>query len=224
MKLKKKDFVKVEYTGKIKSNNQIFDLTDDKLAKKEGIFNPQAKYGPVTICIGEGNLLKGLDNELVGKEIGKDYSIELNFESAFGPKNPKLIKIFSVKQFKKHNLNPYPGLKINMDGAVGLVRSINSGRIVVDFNHPLSGKDIIYDIKLVEKITDKKEQLKCAVSFNLFMDEKDYETKIDKKVLEIISDKEIPDILKTHFENKIKELFSDIEAIKFSSAKKEDKK
>jgi FKBP-type peptidyl-prolyl cis-trans isomerase SlyD len=224
MKVKKKDFVKAEYTGKIKSNNQIFDLTDEKLAKKEEIFNPKAKYGPVTICIGEGNLLKGLDNELEGKEIGKKYTIELNSESAFGPKNPKLIKVFSAKQFKKHNLNPVPGLKINMDGAIGLIRSVNSGRIIVDFNHPLSGKDIIYDIEMIEKITDKEEQVKCAVSFNLFMSENDYELKIDQKVLEIISDKEIPDVLKTHFENKIKELFSDIEAVKFSSAKKEDKK
>ncbi|MBT4334264.1 hypothetical protein HOD61_00395 [archaeon] len=224
MKLKNQDFVKIEYVGRIKSNNQIFDLTDEKLAKKEDIYNPKAKYGEMIICIGEGNILGGIDAKLVDKEIGKDYTIELNQNEAFGPKNPKLIKIFSMKQFKKHNINPYPGARLNIDGIVGAVRSVNSGRVFMDFNHPLSGKEIIYEIKIGDKVTKIEDQLDSVISFNLFMSKKDYSFKIEEDILKFSSEHEIPESLTKNFENKITKLFKGIKKVEFEKKKADSKK
>ena len=58
------------------------------------------KYGPIIVCLGEGQLLKGLEKELEGKEIGKEYTIELTPENALGKKDAKLIRLIPVSVFK----------------------------------------------------------------------------------------------------------------------------
>ena len=63
VKVKKGDFVELEYTGKIKLMNKVFDTSDQKIAKTNDIYNEKMKYGPITICIGEKNVLQGLDSE-----------------------------------------------------------------------------------------------------------------------------------------------------------------
>jgi len=91
-KVSKKDFIEVEYTGKIKDGNIIFDTTDEKVAKENNL-EANSDYGPVVICIGEQQLLKGLDKNLEGKDIGKEYDIDIDPEDGFGKKNAKLIQL-----------------------------------------------------------------------------------------------------------------------------------
>ena len=91
--IKKHDFVEVEYTGRLKEDDLLFDTTDVSKAKEAGLYDEKMEYGPVVVCIGEGQLLKGLEEELEGKETGKDYKIELGPEKAFGKKDAKLIRM-----------------------------------------------------------------------------------------------------------------------------------
>ncbi len=58
---------------------------------------------------------------------------------------------------------PHPLLQVNIDGAVGTVRSVNSGRVVVDFNHPLSGKDVKYTVKVLKKVDDAAAQVSALI-------------------------------------------------------------
>ena len=62
--IKKGDFVEVEYTGKTKTDKIVFDTTDEKTAKKSDIHSERMEYGPVVVCIGENQILGGLDEEL----------------------------------------------------------------------------------------------------------------------------------------------------------------
>ena len=181
VKVEKGDFIQVDFVGRLKENNKIFDLTDEELAKQDNIHNPRANYGPLVICIGHGQLLKGLEEELIGKEIGKEYKIELKAEKAFGNKNAKLIKVVPSTKFRKEKLNPFPGLHVNVDGLLATVKSVSSGRVILDFNHPLAGKDVVYEVKLIKKITSLDEQVKSIVQLVLGI--KDFEVEIkDKKV------------------------------------------
>jgi peptidylprolyl isomerase len=59
------------------------------------------------------------------------------------------------------------GLQVNIDGAIGVVRTVSGGRTVVDFNHPLAGKDISYKVNVIRKITDDKEKIKSLVGLAL---------------------------------------------------------
>lgn len=218
MPIKEKDFVEVEYTGKIKEDSIIFDTTDGKTAKDNNIHNPNVNYGPIVVCIGEGHLLKGLEDNLVGKEPGK-FHFELKPEDAFGKKNAKLLKLVPTSVFRKQGIMPQPGLQVNIDGILGTVRTATGGRCIVDFNHPLSGKEIVYDIKVNKIITDAKEKVAAMVNlqFNLKKDDflveetegsvnvkfnkkinlnKEIEKKLSEKIIELAA------VTKVEFTNK----------------------
>jgi len=214
--VKKGDFVEVEYIGKIKLGDKIFDTSDEEIAKTNNIYNPKIKYGPVVVCIGENNVLKGLDNSLEGKEIGKDYEIPLSPIDAFGPKNPKLMKTVSRSLFKKQNMNPYPGLQINAEGTIGTVRSVNGGRIILDFNHSLARRELIYTFKILKKVDDVNEKVDSLMNFSLAMFGKDnFKTKVEENILKITSKMELPKPIKEIFDEKVKELIPEVKKIEF---------
>ena len=157
--IKKGDFVELEYTGALKEDGAIFDTTSEKKAKETGIYRKKKEFGPVIICVGEGEILKGLEEQLIGKEAGKEYTIELSPKNGFGKKDAKLIKMIPSNAFIKQNIDPQPGLQVNIDGVLGIIRRTGSGRCLVDFNHPLSGKDVVYKVKINRIVTDDKEKI-----------------------------------------------------------------
>ena len=170
MALKKGDFIEVEYTGKTKEEGFIFDTTDEAVAKKNNIFNEQYTYGPVIICLGENQVLKGIDMQLEGKEPGS-HTVTISPEDGFGKKNAKLLRMIPLPAFKKQNIVPHPGLQINMDGVVGTVRTVTGGRTIVDFNHPLASKELEYEVKVNRIITDDKEKIQSYLK--IVMNQKD---------------------------------------------------
>ena len=162
--IKKGTFIEINYTGLIKENNKVFDTSYEEIAKKENIFNKNLTYNSIIICIGEHQILPGLDEELENKELG-NYEFEIPPEKAFGKKNPKLMQLVSTANFRKQNIIPYPGLQVNIDGILGIIRTVTPGRAIIDFNHPLSGKNLIYKIEIKRIVTDVKEQLDSLISF-----------------------------------------------------------
>jgi len=201
-KIKKGDFVELDYIGRIKGSNQIFDLTDESIAKKNGLYNSNMKYGPRIACIGEGDLIKGLDNYLIDKETGKNYNIEISKKEAFGDRDNKMMRVVSSSIFLKERINPFPGLQVNIDGMLGTIRSISGGRVIIDFNHPLAGKDLVYEVNINKIIEENILKIKSILLNGIGLDEKDYnieekEGKIDIK-------------LKKDMDNKVKEKIKEV--------------
>ena len=158
--IKKGDFIELDYTGAVADDKRVFDTTRTEEAKRAGL-NPKAQYKPVIICVGEGHLLPGLDEFLTGKELGR-YTCTLTAERAFGKKEPKLLKLIPAKKFTEAKLEPFPGLEVNIDGHYGVVRTVSGGRVTVDFNHPLAGRDVVYTLeakRFVEKPEERVEAL-----------------------------------------------------------------
>ena len=209
MVLKKGDFIEIEFIGKIKESGVIFDVTNEHDAKKYNLYNPNIKYSPLIICIGENNIVKGLDEFLIDKEI-EDYTVDLPIEKAFGPKDPKLMKIVPNNLFKKQKINPFPGLQINFDGIIGTIITAGSGRVIVDFNHPLAGKELIYEIKIKRLITDTKEKLTSILKP---LSNKDIEIKLENNIASI--NLKINEQIQQPLINKIKSLIPEIKDIKF---------
>ena len=130
---------------------------------RAGLQVEDSSFGPIGVCIGESRILKALENVLKDKGVG-EYSIKLSPEEGFGKRDTKLIRFIPPKYFKEKKLNPYPGLSITVDDDYGVVRSVSGGRILVDFNHPWSGKDLFYEVKVHEKIEDSLEKAKALFS------------------------------------------------------------
>lgn len=162
MPIKKHDFVELEYTGRLKEGNDVFDTTDQKVAEGAKIFAKGAEYKPVVVCIGEHHVLPGIDEFLIGKEAGK-YTVDVPVEKAFGKKDPSALKMIPTDKFEEQGIKPVPGLRLNIDGYVGIIKTVSGGRTVVDFNHPLAGRDVVYEIKVNKVITDKKTQVESVL-------------------------------------------------------------
>jgi len=158
-KIQKNDFIEIEFTGK-DPDNQIFDTTNPEEAKQIGIQNPE-QIKPMIISVGNQMLLKGLDEELEGKELDKKYSVHLEPEQAFGKRNPQLIKTYPLSAFKKREINPYPGLVLQLDNNIAKVISVSGGRVMIDFNNPLAGKEVDYTFNTVNE--DKKTKSKKVI-------------------------------------------------------------
>lgn len=174
-KTKKKDFVEVEFIGK--ANDQIFDTTDKKEAKKIGI---DADVKPLIVCIGQKMVVDGFDKELEGKELGKKYAISLQPEQAFGKRNRELIKTIPMSVFRKQEINPVAGLMLNLDGMVAKILSVSGGRVITDFNNPLAGKDIEYEFTIKRKVEKEDEKINSLQDF-FFKKRFEFEVK-DKKI------------------------------------------
>ncbi len=214
-KLKKHDFVQLDYTGRFEDGS-VFDTTDEKTAKDAGIDRENATFGPVTICLGGNHMLPAIEEHLIGKE-PKKYDIKLKAEDAFGKKSAKLLTLIPMRVFRKEDIKPFPGLEVNIDDRYGVVRSVSGGRVIVDFNHPLSGHDVQYKIKVKKLIEDPIEKAKTVFKNELNMP--DIKLELDKKTLLI--DEKIPEQVIQPIKKRILELIPDITDV---ALKKEDKK
>ena len=176
--IKNHDFIEVEYTGRIKEDNSVFDTTSADVAKENDLYNEKSSYGPIVVCVGENHLLNGLDKKIEGKESGKEYDFELSPEEAFGKKDAKLIQLIPTNKFKQQNIHPMPGLQVNIDGLLGLIKTVSGGRTMVDFNHPLSGKDVLYKIKISRIVADDKEKLLAMLKLSFGDEDKDFKVEL----------------------------------------------
>lgn len=217
MKIKNGDFILLDYTGRIKDTKQVFDTTSEQVAKDSNVHQKNAKYKPAIVCVGEGDVLKGLDEDLVGKEVGKSYSIEITPEKGFGKKDAKLMKIVNTNMFLKNNINPVPGLQVNIDNLIGTIKTVTGGRTIVDFNHPLAGRSLVYEFNIVKVVIDDEEKIKGMLSSYLAIDSPNI--KVENNVLMINS--EVPEMFHKQLEEKIRKLIPSIKKVEYK--KKEEK-
>lgn len=182
--IKEKDFIEIEFTGKIKDGD-VFDSTKkEELEKLHAGHDHLAEAKPFIFCLGQGMFLKALDDFLIGKETGKDHEIELEPEQAFGKRNPSLVQRIPISIFKEQKVNPVPGVVFNFDGRIGKILTVSGGRVMVDFNHSLAGKTLVYKIKILRKVTNLDEKIKALNEF-FFRKEFKFEVKDKKLIIEV---------------------------------------
>ena len=160
MPLKERDFVLVEYTVRVKDTSEVIETTSEEVAKSSGIYREGDVYGPKLMIIGEGRYVRGFEEAVASSEVGEEKTVEVEPSKAYGDRDPNKVKILSLRELAKLNIVPEPGKAIEIGGAVGIVKSISGGRVVVDFNHPLSGKTLVFTYKIVKRLEDPVEKIK----------------------------------------------------------------
>ena len=175
MSLQKGDFIKVNYTGKFKDGN-IFDTTIESISKENNIYNENGVYGGDIVIIGAKNTIDGLDEDFIGKDVGYETEIELTPEKAFGLPDPKLITSISISKIKNGNIKV--GSIVEQNGKQGIITRIIGRRATIDFNNPLTGKNVIYTYKIEEKIDDLKYKINGL--FKLYTGIKDTKIEINE--------------------------------------------
>ncbi len=191
MKIKKGDYIKVRFIGRFKDSEQVFDVNDAELAKKVNLYDPKRTYKPAIVKVGERDVIQGLDDSFEGKELRKTYKIEISPEKGFGKKDAKLIQLIPASKFKQHDIRPVPGLQINVDNQLGIVKTVSGGRILVDFNHPLSGRKLVYEVTIIKIVKELKEQVQGYLESYLQMPEIKLEIRNDTLKLKLGLPKEL---------------------------------
>lgn len=210
--MKEGDFLKVEYIGRVADTNEIFDLTDEETAKKEGIHNPNQKYGPVLVILGAGMIIPGVEEKLKGMKPGQEKEFEVQPEHAFGKRDVKRIKIVSISNFIKQKINPVPGVFVEINGRQAKIQSVSGGRVRVDFNHPLAGKRLKYRIKAVNVIEKPLERIRSILDYYRLP----AEVKLEEGKLNIKTKENVQEIVRKLLTDIITKWVKEVKKIEFS--------
>ena len=130
--------VKLHFTLRLASGEQIDSTTGS---------------GPAELRIGDGNLLPGFERCLIGLKSGDADDFELEAEQAFGKVNPNNINFIHRDKFPG-DMQLEPGLMVSFAAVggelPGIVESIHGDQIRVDFNHPLAGRKIVFEVSVID--------------------------------------------------------------------------
>jgi peptidylprolyl isomerase len=163
MSLQKTDFILIEYVAKVKETGEIFDTTIEETSKKEHLYKEGDIIEPKLVVIGENWVLKPLDESLTTMEIGKPTVVEITPEKAFGQRDPEKVKRVPLKQLLARDITPSVGLRIEYGGKNATVRAIGAGRVLLDYNPPLAGKTLVYEVTIKRKLDTIEEKITALI-------------------------------------------------------------
>ena len=150
MPIGKGDLVYIDYVGKVKESGDIFDTTIEEEARKAGIYREDQVYEPVLVAVNSGWMVKGLEEALIGKEVGQEFTEEIPPSKGYGERDPRKIILYTRRKLLEAGIREElrPGMIVNVNGLPAIVRTAGGGRALLDFNPPLAGKTLIYDVKI----------------------------------------------------------------------------
>ena len=137
--VKNGDTVKVHYHGRL-SDGTTFDSSEGRT--------------PLEFEVGSGHVIKGCDEGVLGMERGEKKTIHIPAEDAYGPSIPENVIEFPRTQFPA-DMNPEVGMQLNLRSQDGqnipvVIAEVKDEVVVLDANHPLAGRDLIFDVEVVD--------------------------------------------------------------------------
>lgn len=133
------DIVRIHYTGKL----------DDGM-----VFETSAGHEPLEFKIGNSGLIPAFEQTVIGMSPGESRTVKIMANEAYGPHREELVVAVERNRFPA-NIKPYVGLELEIcqsDGRVfpAKITEVSDESVTLDANHPLAGKDLVFDIELVE--------------------------------------------------------------------------
>jgi FKBP-type peptidyl-prolyl cis-trans isomerase 2 len=144
VQVKSGDKVKVHYHGKL-TNGETFDSS--------------AGREPLEFEVGSGMVIKGFDDGVTGMVVGDKKTINIPYDEAYGPRNPEMVIEMPKDRFPQ-DMEIEAGMPLMMSDQQGqqfqvTVVEIKDAVVILDANHPMAGKDLIFDLELVEIVGGK---------------------------------------------------------------------
>lgn len=140
------DTISVDYVGKLEDGT-VFDTSEKEAAVEAGIYNEMRDYKPLTFTVGAGQMIKGFDEGVVGMKVGEEKTLEIPPEEAYGEYMEEYARELPRNAV---NFTPEIGMQLATEtGLRGTVTEVGEENFVVDFNHELAGKTLIFKIKVV---------------------------------------------------------------------------
>ena len=159
MTFKKGQLILLDYTAKIKDSGVIFETTIEDEAKKHSLHEPNVKYMPKLVSVGEGWVLKGLDDALSETTAGDKKTIEVSPDKGFGERDKGKVRMIPLRKLGEDAEKVSVGDTVEIDNKKGIIRYIGSGRVQVDYNHRYAGKTILYDINITKSLDSDDDKI-----------------------------------------------------------------
>jgi peptidylprolyl isomerase len=163
MSVKKGEFILMNMTCKVKESGEIVETTLEKTAKESGLHREGTTYEPRFVIVGEGWVPQGLDEGLLNMEVGQPNTTEIPPEKGYGARDPSKMRLVPLRRFRTEGITPLPGMSVQLEGKSAIVRSVGAGRVQLDYNHPLSGKTLIYDLTVEKRLESFEEKIKAIL-------------------------------------------------------------
>ncbi len=142
--------VDVDYEGRTPDGN-LFDTSNEELAKKENTHIAERKYEPLHITIGSHMLIKGFEDALIGMKEGEEKTVVIKPADGYGERREELVKQFPKDAERDKELKEGMVVFVNIEERqIPAQVTQVSENITLDFNHPLAGKDLTFKIKVVK--------------------------------------------------------------------------
>jgi len=171
MTFDKGSLILLDYTARIKDNGEIFETTIEEDAKKSNLYDPTRQYEPRLISVGEGWVLKGLDEALTSTDVGQKLSIEIPPDKGFGERDTNKVRMIPQRKLGEKANEIKVGDVVELDDRTGIVRYIGSGRVQIDYNHRLASRVLVYDVNVVKKIESNEDKIKYLLKRRLPLDD-----------------------------------------------------
>jgi len=163
---KKPRIVFTEFDGWVQETGTLFDTTHEAVAKENKVFDEKAVYEPLPLLVGRGRLFPGLEKSLAEAEVGKEYELLLTPEEGAGPRDPKLVGLFPMRDFLKQEIMPEIGREVTIKNKTGYISAVTAGRVRVDFNNKLAGRGLKYKYKIVSEPETAQDKLNAVLKMD----------------------------------------------------------
>ena len=163
MAFKKGELILLDYTAKIKDNGEVFETTIEEDAKKNSIHDPNIKYQPKLVSIGEAWVLKGLDDALSETSVGDKKTVEVSSDKGFGGRDKGKVRMIPLRKLGEDAEKVSVGDTVEIDNKKGIIRFIGSGRVQIDYNHRYAGKTILYEINVKKSLEADDDKISAIL-------------------------------------------------------------
>ncbi len=147
--VKKGDMVSVNYIGKLQDGS-VFDTSIKEVAQDAGIYNPGRKYEPLSFVTGQGMMIAGFDEAVIGMRVGENKTVTIPPEMAYGYHSEEKVMVRPAEDFVKANITPKIGEMVSDNyGRPWKITKINAENVTLDCNHDLVEKTLVFTIEIV---------------------------------------------------------------------------
>ena len=163
------DIIHVDYDLYNGETGDLIETTKEATAKEHEVHEENRTYQPMVCVVGSGSLIPGFEEALLGAKANKDVELELAPVDAYGEKDSEQIETISLDKLRRAVRDPnqlYLGAPVTIGGRQGYLSFLAAGRARIYYNHPMAGKTLKYNFKIVKVVEGKDEKVAALLESN----------------------------------------------------------
>ncbi|MDP2216878.1 MAG: peptidylprolyl isomerase [Methanolobus sp.] len=142
------DHIAVDYIGRFE-NGSVFDTSLEQVAVDSGLYSPSRNYGPLSFVAGQGQMIEGFDEAVIGMYVGEEKTVTIPPEKAYGNYSRELLLQVPSEDFDNANITPVIGEQVNYMWRTCTIVDVADGNVTLDCNHQLAGETLVFTIQIV---------------------------------------------------------------------------